>query len=402
MKGVLFLTESYHPVLGGGETHIRRLASRLVAAGTPATVLTRRTHAESRADEMLDGVRIVRVPPVGPGRSGKYWMLPAALAALRRLSPSHGVLVVRGTRVLGAPGLAAGRGLGLPVVLQAELNGELSGQVYWWGTRLDHPGPRGLLRLGVAVRNRWLRDADAFVAMSSSIRDEFLAAGVPPERVAWIAHGVDLGHFRPVSLEEKGRLRARLGLPAAAVICVYTGRLLRGKGLELLVRAFGACARRHPEAHLLLVGAGEGQALSIEADLRRQVSDAGLPPRVTFAGRVEDVAEWLQASDVFVFPSLFEALGLSLVEAAACGLACLGSRTGGIVDVIEDGASGLLVAPGDGPAWEAALGRLLAAGAPRLDLGRRARAVAEARFDLARSVARYQALFDELAARPAA
>src|SRR5262249_24155404 len=130
---VLFLTESFHPVLGGGEAHIRELGSRLVASGVGATVITRRGEEAWPPLEELDGIRVVRVPPSGPGRTGKYLMVPAAMRALRRERSRYDVLVVRGTRVLGLPGLAAARLLGKSVVLQPELNGELSGEAYTWG-----------------------------------------------------------------------------------------------------------------------------------------------------------------------------------------------------------------------------------------------------------------------------
>jgi len=101
---VLFLTESFHPVLGGGEGHVRDLSRRLAASGVAATVVTRRGERAWPAEETLDGVRVVRVPPAGPGRTGKYAMVPAALLALRRETAAYDVLVVRGTRVLGLPG----------------------------------------------------------------------------------------------------------------------------------------------------------------------------------------------------------------------------------------------------------------------------------------------------------
>jgi len=115
---LLFLAESFHPVLGGGERHLRELSAGLVASGMGATVLTRRGQREWPREEQLDGVRVLRVPPAGPGRTGKYAMLPAALAVLRREASHHDVLVVRGTRVLGLPALVAARWLGLAVVLQ--------------------------------------------------------------------------------------------------------------------------------------------------------------------------------------------------------------------------------------------------------------------------------------------
>jgi glycosyltransferase involved in cell wall biosynthesis len=111
---------------------------------------------------------------------------------------------------------------------------------------------------------------------------------------------------------------------------------------------------------------------------------------------VEGVADHLRASDLFVFPSEFEALGLSLIEAAACGLPAIGARTGGIVDVIEDGASGMLVVPGDAGDLTSALRLLLADADRRAQMGRRARQIAQDRFDLDDSVCRYAALFREL------
>lgn len=396
---VLFLTESFHPVLGGGEAHIRDLGRRLVASGWEAAVVTRRGGAAWPPVEMLDGIRVVRVPPAGPARRGKYLMAPWAMAALVRERRRFDVLVVRGTRVLGLPGILAARALAKPVIWQAEVNGEMSGEIYTWGTPLDRPWPRRAVRGLTRARNLVMRDADAFVAMSGQIADELSRQGVPREKVHWIPHGVDLGRFRPATEAEKAGRRRELGLPGAGVIVSYTGRLLRGKGLEILLQAFALLASRDPSLHLLLVGSGEGQSLSVEDELRRRAGEPGLEGRVTFAGRVADVAPYLGASDVFAFPSLFEALGLSLVEAAACGLACVGSRTGGIVDVIEDGVSGLLAEPGDPADLSAKLQALTTNPERRQSMGGRARRLIEKRFDVEDSVARYRSLFAEVARR---
>lgn len=398
MTRVLFLSESFHPVLGGGETHLRRLGSALAAGGDAATVVTRRSEVSWPAQEDLEGVRVVRVPPSGPARRGKFLMVPAALRAVAREARGHDVLVVRGTRVLGLPGLLAGRGSGLPVVLQPEVNGELSGEALTWGKAWAQ-GPAGrLLRRGVAVRNLWLRDADAWVAMSRKIREEMVEAGVPAERVALIPHGVDTARFRPASPAERARLREGLGLPAG-VLAVYTGRLLRGKGLETLLEAFAVAAARVAELRLVLLGSGDGQFLSIEEELRSRAAGPGLRGRVLFTGRVEQVEDWLRASDLFVLPSVYEALGIALVEAAACGLAAIGSRTGGIVDVIEEGRSGLLVAPSDASTLAAALEALGKAEDSRRAMGEAARRIALARFDERDGLARYRGLFGEVSSR---
>ena len=394
MTRVLFLAESFHPTLGGGETHIRRLGAQLVAAGDAATVLTRRADASWPVEEVLDGIRVRRVPPPGPGASGKYRMLPAAFRAALAEAPRHDVLVVRGTRVLGLPGLVAARARGTPVVLQPEINGEWSGEAFTWGKRWARGGWGRLVLAMVALRNRLLRDADAFVAMSRLIRDEMRAASVPAERIRLLPHGVDTARFHPASREERASLRARLGLPGG-LLAVYSGRLLRGKGLEALVDALAAPSVP-PLVRLILVGSGEGQALDATEDLKRRVAERGLAARVVFAGRTERVEDYLRACDVFVFPSLFEALGIALVEAAACGLPAIASRTGGIIDVVEDGHSGRLVTPGDAEELASALASLAGDEQSRVAMGAAARAVAVARFDEGDVLEGYRALFREV------
>jgi glycosyltransferase involved in cell wall biosynthesis len=329
-------------------------------------------------------------------------MVPHALAALFRLRRSFDVLIVRGTRVLGLPGVTFARAAGKRVILQPEVNGEMSGEVYTWGQPYAGTALDRAIRAGTGARNLLLRDADAFVAMSRLIRDEFLARGVPAEKVAHIPHGVDIVRFHPPSAGERAAARARLGLPADAGVIAYTGRLLRGKGLEDLIAAFAKVAADVPSAHLLIVGSGAGQALSVEEDLRATVLREGLAGRVTFTGRLDDVAEALRAADAFAFPSVYAALGLSLIEAAATGLPAVGARTGGIVDVIEDGASGWLVAPGDVTELAARLRALLLDAAARARLGARGRAIAEARFDEGQALVRYRALLGEVAGRGAA
>ena len=386
-------------MLGGGETHIRRLARRLVDAGGAATVLTRRGLSAWPQRERLDGIDVIRVGPGGPARRGKYLMVPAATAAAVRLRERFDVLVVRGTRVLGLPGVLAARLRGRPVVLQPEINGEMSGRAYVWGTPYDRGAWWAAVRAGTALRNAFLRDGDAFVAMSRAIEAEMLEARLPREKVVYLPHGVDTARFRPACARERASLRQQLGLPANAPIVVWTGRLLRGKGLETLLAAFAPLAAADPRPLLVLVGSGEGQALSVEADLRARAEQPPLAGRVVFAGAVDDVVPWLRAADVFAFPSEYEALGLSLLEAAACGLGCVASRTGGIVDVVEDGRNGLLVTPGDGAALAAALARLVSDDGLRATFGGAARRTVETRFDEAESAEQYRTLFAELIAR---
>jgi glycosyltransferase involved in cell wall biosynthesis len=385
-------------VLGGGERHVRALASALAATGTPCTVLTRRGSRDWPAEETLDGVRVLRVAPSGPARARKYALAATATLRLLRERRAFDLCVVRGTRVLGLPGLLAARLAGRALVLQPEISGEMSGDVYTWGTRLHRPAVRRAVRAVVALRNRLLRDADACVTISRATQAEFLAAGMPPLRVTAIPHGVDTRRLRPAHAGERRALRARLGIEADALVSVFTGRLLRAKGLDVLVPAFARLRSEAPAARLLIVGSGDGQALSVEAETRAQVERAGLGAAVSFTGRVDDVADWLRAADIFAFPSEFEAMPLSVLEAAACGLAVASTRVGGIPDAIEPGVEGLLCAPRDVDAFAAQWRRLADDAALRARLGAAARARVEREFDFDATVERYRALFHELAA----
>ena len=166
-------------MLGGGELHPKDLSRGLAARGLSCTVVTRRSERSFAPREQLDGVDVVRVAPPGPARIGKYLMVPAALAALARHRTGFDVLVVRGTRVLGLPGFLMARALGKPVVLQPEINGELSGEAYWWGTPLATGWPRRVLELAVRARNRLLCRADAGVSAASN-GCAITSAGVKP------------------------------------------------------------------------------------------------------------------------------------------------------------------------------------------------------------------------------
>jgi len=397
MTHVLFVAESFYPVLGGGERHVQDLSAALVASGLAATVLTRRSDRAWPKKETLKGVRVLRVGPSGPGRLGKYAMVPNVLATLWRERASYDVVNVCGTRVLGLPVLLAAMTLGKPVALQADMSGELTGEIYVWGTPLNNRLVLWLLRPLMAARNAFFRRAAVFVAISRLIEDECLAAGLKRERVVCIQHAADTVRFRPAAPGEARELRARLGLPLDGVLAVFTGRLLKGKGLEILIEAFARLAGDQRDAHLVILGTGAGQVLSVEHALREEVEQRGLAQRVTFTGRVDNVDEYLRACDLFAFPSLYEGLPHSPIEAAAAGLPAVASRTGGIPDVVVDGQTGLLVEPGDVDGVTLALRTLLADALLRERFGRAARELALARFALAAVSARYRDLFERLA-----
>ena len=394
---VLFLAETYHPVLGGGEKHTRSLACGLAARGFAVDVITRRSSDDLAPREEDHGVTIHRVGPSGTGRGRKFAMVPETLSLARTLVRGKDVVMNGGTRVLALPARIAVRGTRCGLVLRPELNGELDGTLALWGRNsgvVERSFANGLARF----RNLFLQRTDAVVAISRAIATEAAASGFDTAKVHTIPHGIDMAEYAPVPAGRRSELRAKLGLPEDRVLAVYTGRLIQGKGLETLFEAM----RRLQDLeclHLVLVGSGAGQVISIEEALRAEACRHDLAGRVTFTGRVDNVPAYLQASDLFVFPTLDEALGMSAVEAQACGLGAVASRTGGVPDIVEDEVTGILVPPGDAASLAEGLRRVVADDAVRARFGAAARARAVERFAFDVCVSRYAELFRNVVAR---
>jgi glycosyltransferase involved in cell wall biosynthesis len=303
------------------------------------------------------------------------------------------VIAVSGFRLLGMPALVAGRLTGTPCILKADSLGEMSGAYFAGGlAQLGLRPSSPPFRLFLALRNALFRRADAFVAISSEIAEELEACGVDPSRIHRIPNGVDTERFRPAPPELQAQRRAQLGLPEGGRVVAYVGRLVRYKGLPVLLDAWRSLASSRPGCVLVLAGAGGRDLHDCEAELRDFVRRHALGERVRFAGEVADVAALLQAADAFAFPTENEAFGIALVEAMACGLPVVSTAVGGLRDLVRDGDNALVVPPGDAPALARTLDRLLADADLRERLGRRARRDAVERYGIAGVVDRWASL----------
>jgi len=128
-------------------------------------------------------------------------------------------------------------------------------------------------------------------------------------------------------------------------IILAVGHIAFRKGQHILVQAFGKISRRHPSWKLFLVGPESKDGCG---DWIRNFSDReGLTSRVTLVGQRNDAMDWMKKCSIFVQPSLQEALGLALQEAMACGCACIGTKAGGIPELIQNEFSGLICNAGD-------------------------------------------------------
>ena len=239
---------------------------------------------------------------------------------------------------------------------------------------------------------RILLDAsDRIVCVSHHLKGELLAAGADPDRVAVVHRGTDLERF-PLA-DRAGR--------AGPLRLLMVGRLVEKKAHGDALAALARLRQSGRAAELTIVGAGPAKA-AIEAEAARR----GVAQHVTLHAPMDQRAlrERLAEADVFLHCSVtagdgdVEGIPNVVVEAAATGLPVVGTRHGGIVEVVEEGRTGLLVGEREPEALAAALGRLGAEPARRLEMGRAAAARTRAAFDLRAQVTAHETLYAELLA----
>jgi len=242
--------------------------------------------------------------------------------------------------------------------------------------------------------------AAAVVAVSDGMRADIMTAypEISTERVRVIRNGIDTTEYRP---DPATGVLARYGIDRSRPYVIFVGRITRQKGLPVLLHA---ASRLVPEAQLVLC-AGQADTPELEAEVTELVN--GL--RTGRNGRTRSGVVWipemlpkseiiqlLTHATVFACPSVYEPLGIVNLEAMACGTAVVGSRTGGIPEVVTEGETGLLVPPGEPEALAVALNALLRDPDRAEAMGQAGRKRAVAEFGWAAIAAQTADLYAEL------
>lgn len=223
------------------------------------------------------------------------------------------------------------------------------------------------------------RRYETVVAVSDAVANFLIEDyGVPKSRVLTIRNGWEG--------------RPRFDLPKAAAPTVVTVANLRPeKDQQTLLRAFSLVESQLPAARLVILGDGPSRPR-----LEILSQELGFADRVAFLG-MQDVWPFLAAARVFTLSSLAEPLGIAAMEAMAAGLPIVATRVGGLVEIIEDGVTGILVPPGDPSALASALMHLLVDENGAREMGRRGRAAAQD-MTMAKMVDGYVELYEQVSA----
>jgi len=233
-----------------------------------------------------------------------------------------------------------------------------------------------------------------FVACSQAVRESAIRnLRVPADDVRVIYNSIDQATL-VAATGAATQVRQELQIPADGFVFLNVGRLEPQKGQPVLLRAFQKVAAELPNSYLVLVGEGS-QIKSLQA----LAGELGIADRVKFLGQRSDVGAFLEMSDVFVFPSLFEGLPLAPIEAMLKSLPCIVTSIEPVLELFADGETGIVVRPGSVDELAAAMRRVYADPELRKRLGAHARSKAVDNFDSSTGLHAWEKLYLELAAR---
>lgn len=340
MKRILIFSTAYFPLVGGAEVAMRELTDRLKEYEFDLITATIKPGLEKA--EQIGRTRVFRV---GFGKAIDKFLLP--WTGLRKAEQLHAEKPYDAIWVLMASYAAFGAARfkhkhpDIPMLLT-----------------LQEGDPPEYIAKKTRFVKGWFREiferTDALQTISTFLKDWGISQGFGGELVEVIPNGVDLKRFQ-VSLqpEEHGCIRKEYGYNEKDVVVITASRLVTKNGVDLLIEAL---AKLPEHVKLLIAGVGE-----LEDEQRALAASLKLENRVQFAGLVshDKLPSLMAASDIFCRPSRSEGMGNAFVEAMAVGLPTIGTKVGGIVDIIRDGENGLLIEPESPVAIADAVKRLL-------------------------------------------
>jgi len=396
-RRVAFLTSEYPPAsFGGVGRYTQDLATGLAARGWEVHVVVTGGGPEQQLN-FEGGAWVHSVPAF---RVTTTLPVDAASAALDRIAAGHHALLAIEERfgeveIVSAP-LWSGESLLASIDRRWAAVTTL---VTSMRTVVDlYPSwPQALVMRLLDLESETLRHARHLHAISDAILEN-VRADYPRETARTPADVVHLG-----VRDRRGIVSRTRDANDGRVRILFVGRLERRKGVDTLLEAVVGVLRRHPEAELVLVGRDiDDNALGTtreEAFRARHAADPGLLDQVRFAGEVDEESLYraYADADVFVGPSLYESFGLVHAEALMMGLPVVGCGTGGMVELVDEGDTGLLIPPDDADALKGALEKLVTDASLRRRMGAAARARYEEGFSLERAVERTAEAFCRVA-----
>jgi glycogen(starch) synthase len=366
---ILYWTEGYWPAVGGVPRISAALLRSLTDRGHECVVFTQHDGSDLPRDDRHEGVRILRFPFWQALSEGDRRLFRETLYQASTARADFGPDVVHIGQV--GPGTLFQRlttpSAQAPPVLVTMQQAET----------LEAVDALSALVSGA------LRDAHWIAYCSEAVRQSYGGLASPSRT----PHSVI-----PNALEVPGVQPTPLPWDPPVLLCL--GRMVHDKGFDTAVRAFHQVSARFPAARMVLAGDGPARA-----DVKRLVQEHGLVDRVELTGWVDParVQDSINRVTALLVPSRREAFGLVALEAAQLGRPVIAARVGGLVEVVADGETGLLVPPESPDDWARAMEAILAQREETEAMGRAALHRAGRDFGWEQYVERYEALYERVA-----
>lgn len=374
----------YRLDFGGLETVLVECVNRMRADRYRHAIVCITSHTRFADKISRAGVELFaldKAPGLGLGTHAKFWKL------LRQLRPT----ILHTYNLSAIEYAVTAAAAGVPVRIHAEHGRDLS-------------DPTGSNRKHNVLRKLVAPFIDCFVPVSRDLRQWLgTVIGIPDARNLLINNGVDTTLFAPgdsyadiAGTQLSGHPSGQA--PDRPFVIGTVGRVQDIKNHKGLVITFERVCALLPEQanRLKLVIAGDGPLMPA---LKAQVAASPVSSRIELLGARADIAAVMQGFSVFCLPSFAEGTPITLLEAMACGLPVVASAVGGIPDVVDDGHTGVLVAPTDHDAMASALAAYVGDPARAARHGMAGRSVAETHYSIDAMLMHYTALYDALCAR---
>ncbi len=363
MTRILHVLDHSLPLHSGYTFRTRAILKAQEAHGLEVRGITGQRHnleaAVTGSQEEADGLIFYRTPgtPAGPAPLREMDEIEALTAAIHALAQDWrpDIIHAHSPALGGAAAERAARALGIPFVYEI--------RAFWEDAAVGNlSGTEGNLkyRLTRALETRVAKGADALFTICHGLKNDLAARGIPATRIRVMPNGVDLGLFGDPPPRDDA-LAGELGIMPGAPVIGYIGSFYAYEGVDDLIAAMPLLRQSHPDARLLLVGAGP-----MEPAWRAAAAALPEPEAVIFTGRVPHTAveRYYSLVDVLAYPRKGQRLTelvtpLKPLEAMAQRRLVAASSVGGHRELITDGDTGTLFAPDDPAACAAALARLL-------------------------------------------
>ena len=370
---VLFVTGAYAPEFSAGGLQ-SQAAARILRDRASVVVLTTATDPTLRRHDAVDGIDVSRITVI----QGNWSSVRASVRMLTELAsllPRVHLVHIQGFSSKNILITAMAKLFARPVIMHLQT------------AKHDEPGA-----VKAQGRLAWWAfwSADLYLSVSPGLTKPCLDAGMAPERFREVPNGVDASRFSPTSRDERRAMRTRLDLPVDRPLILFVGVISTDKQPHVLLEAW-LRTQQDPALASTLVFVGATDPMLFELggrlidQLRATAAASGFADRVVFVPPTNQVQDYFRAADVYAMPSMREGLPIALLEAMACGLACVASRLPGSTDVmVRDGVNGLLVTPQDPAALSTALVAVIADPAKAAEMGAAARRTVEKRYTMER------------------